>query len=354
MPCHEPSPTSTVTAGLRSLEAIERDFPQFVIWREALRDRIRYIARARDLSTPLHTVVAADLGELRAALADATPSSCPAAGEDPPAPNVARMYDFWRGGKDNLAPDRQAAATIARDFPEVAAIAKANRHFVTRAVAHVAAQGITQFVDLGAGLPAWPAVHQAAREHQPHAAVAYLDHDPLVLAHARAWYAAPGVSVIPGDPHYPKAILADPDLRAAIDFTQPACLILAAVLHFLRPAEADHTVRVLTAALAPGSYLVISAGTCTGTDPALLARLRAAYAHTSPISARTQEDTAAWFAGFMLIRPYDAHQRRIAANLNRTHPNWHVMWGARSRQLWAFPLFDASPGIIISAASSAR
>lgn len=84
MPCHDPSTISTLNAGLRSQQAIQREFPQFVIWREALRDRIRYIARARDLSTPLHTVVTADLEELRAALADAIPRSGPASGGDGP------------------------------------------------------------------------------------------------------------------------------------------------------------------------------------------------------------------------------------------------------------------------------
>jgi O-methyltransferase involved in polyketide biosynthesis len=321
MPHHEPSTISTVNAELRSLEAIERDFPQFAIWREAIRDRIRYIARARDLSTRLHTVVTADLGELRAALAEAESPSAQVSGDDSPAaPNVARMYDFWQGGKDNLARDRDTATAITSEFPEVAAIAKANRLFVTRAVTHVAAQGITQFIDIGAGLPAWPAVHQAAREHAPDAAVAYLDNDPVVLAHARALYAAPGVSVVPGDLRYPQAILQDADLRAAIDFTQPACLILAAVLHFLRPAEADHAVRVLASVLAPGSYLVISAGTCTGTDPALLARLRAAYARTAPVSARTHEEIAAWFSGFLLVRPGLVDVRDWRARRQRPGP----------------------------------
>src|SRR5262249_32181472 len=146
------------------------------------------------------------------------------AGVSAVVPNIARMYSFWTGGKDHLESDRQAAGVLVQDFPEVAAIASANRRVVTRAVAHAATQGITQFLDIGAGLPTWPAVHRIAAEHAPAAKVAYFDNDSVVLAHARALYAGPGVLVEHADLRYPREIVANADLRAVIDFSQPVCL----------------------------------------------------------------------------------------------------------------------------------
>jgi len=187
------------------------------------------------------------------------------------------------------------------DIPQVA---RANRQFVTRAVRHVAGEGIRQFIDVGAGLPTAPAVHQTAQEVNPGARVAYVDNDPLVLAYARALLAkGPGVTVIPGDLRDPAPILANPDLRLLLDPDQPVCILLASVLHFLLPAEADATVATFRAAMAPGSYLIVSAGTSTGTSRALIDRLRSAYADTSDITGRPAEEIAAWLTGLDVIPP---------------------------------------------------
>lgn len=182
----------------------------------------------------------------------------------------------------------------------MARVAVANREFVARAVAYAAA-GISQFIDIGAGLPAAPSIHQVARHADPAARAAYVDNDPVVLAHARALLAGPGLAVVPGDLRQPAAILTDAALRDVIDLDQPACLVLAAVLHFLTPAEADAVVAELTAALAPGSCLVISAGTSIGTSPALISRLRAAYQGTTVITGRPEAEIAAYFTGLEMI-----------------------------------------------------
>ena len=137
---------------------------------------------------------------------------------EPGGPNIARVYDRWLGGKDNYAADRYVADTVAAQFPEVALVARANRQFVARAVAHVAFKGITQFIDVGAGLPATPGVDAIARKAQPGARVAYVDNDPVVLCHARALLAGgPGVAVVAGDMRQPGAILGSPELRGLID-----------------------------------------------------------------------------------------------------------------------------------------
>jgi hypothetical protein len=280
------SDTLAVSHAPDQLADLREEFPGFKIWKEAIGERTRYIARSLSLGSHLHTVVTADLGELRAALDEGAEQQVAALPYDTRVPNIARMYNYWIGGKDHLAADRQAADGVTADFPEVAQVARANRKFVTRAVRYVAEQGITQFIDVGAGLPTGSAVHEIAQAVDPAARVAYVDNDKLVLAHARALLAGgPGVSVVAGDMRHPVKVLASRELQRLIDLGTPVCLLLASVLHFLEPDEADVVVAMFTQFIAPGSYLVLSAGTSTGTDPALIDRLSGSLAHTSSISS---------------------------------------------------------------------
>lgn len=285
------------------LMALRREFPRFRIWAEVTGERVRYVARGLYLGTSPYAVVTGDLGELRVALAAGTRWQGVTVPYDTTVPNIARMYNYLLRGKDHYRADQQAADSVLVGFPEVALIARANRDFVTRAVAFVATCGVTQFLDIGAGLPAEPAVHQTAQRVNSAARVAYVDNDRLVITHARALLAGPGVAVVPGDMRDPAAILADPGLRALIDLDRPVCVLLASVLHFLTVAEADATVAAFTAAMAPGSYLILSAGTSTGTDPVLIDRLRAAYSGTSVITSRTAGEIEAWFGELDLIPP---------------------------------------------------
>jgi O-methyltransferase involved in polyketide biosynthesis len=286
------------------LTALRTDFPGYRIWTETARNDLRYVARRQRPGLNPHTVVTDDLAELRAVLGG-VPVQADEAGRGGHAlvPNIARMYSRWTGGKDSLAADRAAADAVLADFPAVAKVAVANREFVARAVASAAAAGISQFIDIGTGLPAAPAIHQVARNADPGTRVAYVDNDPVVLAHARALLAGPGIAIVPGDLRQPTAILAALALRGVIDLDRPACLVLAAVLHFLTPAEADTAVGELTAALAPGSYLIISAGTCTGTDPDLISRLRAAYGDATVVTGRPEAEIAAYFDGLDMVPP---------------------------------------------------
>jgi S-adenosyl methyltransferase len=174
------------TSAADELTSLREEFRGFRIWKEVIGERTRYIARGFALGSHPHTAVTADLGELRTALSLGTEQQAAATPYDTRVPNIARMYNYWIGGKDHLAADRQAADGVTADFPEVAQVARANRKFVTRAVRYVAEQGITQFIDVGAGLPARPAVHEIAQAVNPAARVAYVDNDKLVLAHARA------------------------------------------------------------------------------------------------------------------------------------------------------------------------
>ncbi len=233
----------------------------------------------------------------------------------PAAPSTARIYNYLIGGDIHYPADRAAASRILADFPEFAQLARANREFVTRTVQYVAAQGVIQFIDLGTGLPVSPAVHETAWRASPDARVAYVDHDPLVLEHARAAAAGhPGLAVVPGDLRQPDGILAHPELRRVIDPRSPVCLVLASVLHLLPPEAADAAVAGFRSAMTAGSYLIVSSGTSTGTSPAFLERLRRVYANTSDITGRPAAEIAAWFTGLELVPPGLADVQRWPAD----------------------------------------
>ncbi len=290
-----------------TLRDLNRQFPQFAIWREVMPGRTRYAAQRIGSGHGLHSVITADVGEMRAVLAQArreqalAPARLPAG---PAQPNIARRYSYFLGGTDHQPADRLAAESVTVHHREVTGVARANRAFVLRAVTHAATLGITQFVDLGAGLPEPPTVHQTARTVNPAARTAYVDNDPVVLDRARAKLATTGgVAVVDADLRDPETVLASRALRAVIDLDRPVCVLAASVLHFLPPSHADDLMETVTAATAPGSYLAVSVGTATGTDPDLLSRLRCAYAGTTLVTARTEDEIMGWFTGLDLLPP---------------------------------------------------
>ncbi|WP_067478030.1 SAM-dependent methyltransferase [Actinomadura hibisca] len=218
----------------------------------------------------------------------------------------ARVYDYLLGGKDNFEADRALVDRLAAVLPDVRRAARANRAFVGRAVAEAAAAGVTQFLDLGAGLPVKENVHEIARRRRPAASVVYVDHDPMVVSHARALLQADeGVTVIEADLRRPGALLSDTELARRIDFDRPVAVLLAACLHFV-PDEDDPAgiVAAFTRDLAPGSRLVISHWS-GGPDPVADAAARNAYrrAATAPLVDRDPAWIRALFAGFDLLGP---------------------------------------------------
>ncbi len=220
---------------------------------------------------------------------------------DPATPNMARVYDYWLGGKDNYPADRAEAERLLGIYPPLRALVWENRSCVTHAVSWAARQGTGQFIDLGAGLPASPAVHQIARMVMPTARVAYVDIDPVVLSHARALLAtSDGVTAVAADLREPGAVLADPELRAVIDPAQPVCVILGAVLHFL---DAD-AARMVTAGyarlMAPGSCLAISVASFD--DDTLGKQLAEEYTAAAWYN-HTPADITSFFAGLELVGP---------------------------------------------------
>ena len=172
----------------------------------------------------------------------------------------ARIYDYWLGGKDNFAADREAAELALEAYPDLAKAVQSNRAFLGRAVRFLAGQGIRQFLDVGTGIPAADNTHEVAQQEAPDSRIVYVDNDPIVLLHAQALLK----STPEGACDYLQADLRDPDTilaRAArtIDFGRPVALMLLAVLQFILDEQDPYgLVSRLVAALPSGSYLVIS------------------------------------------------------------------------------------------------
>jgi SAM-dependent methyltransferase len=174
--------------------------------------------------------------------------------------NVARVYDFWLGGKDNFAADRRAAEAVRESAPWIVRGVRANREFLVRAVTRLAEAGIDQFLDVGSGLPTMDNVHEVAQRVNPAARVVYVDNDPVVLAHARALLTVGrGATVCAGDLRKPVDLLSHPGVLEHLDWRRPMGVLLVSVLHFLSDADDPAgVVRVFRDALVPGSVLVLS------------------------------------------------------------------------------------------------
>jgi hypothetical protein len=172
----------------------------------------------------------------------------------------ARVYDVFLGGKDNYPVDRSAAAAALAANPRGYLDVRHNRDFMRRAVTQLATEyGIRQFLDIGTGLPTADNVHQIAQRIIPESRVVYVDHDPVVLAHARALL----TTGPEGRTDYIDADLRNPDqileqARKTLDFDEPIALVLVALLHFVEDEDAHSVVRELVDALPSGSHLVIS------------------------------------------------------------------------------------------------
>jgi SAM-dependent methyltransferase len=228
---------------------------------------------------------------------------------DTTKPHAARMYDYYLGGKDHFAVDREVAELSIRSWPAVRVAARENRSFMGRAVRYlVAEEGIRQFLDIGTGLPTARNVHEVAQEAAPECRVVYVDNDPIVLAHARALLTSSPqgrTAYVDADLREPGKILADPAVTGTLDFGQPVALMLLAILHFLPDADDPaRIVRTLMDALPSGSYLVASHVT-PEFDPAGVGGLERTYrASGVACQSRTAEEFAqVAFTGLHLVEP---------------------------------------------------
>jgi len=222
-------------------------------------------------------------------------------------PNVARMYDYYLGGKDNYPADREAARLVLGAAPDVPLAALENREFLKRVMQFlVREQGIRQFVDIGPGLPTQGNVHQLARQHDPDAKVVYVDNDAIVLAHSRSLLkGVSGVTIVPGDLRQRERIFADQELRALIDLSMPVALCMTLVLHFVPPDDDPYgAVARFRDALCPGSFLVLSHVTGDAREDGTRTEVDHIYENANaPLIMRTRDQVAGFFNGFELIEP---------------------------------------------------
>jgi hypothetical protein len=176
---------------------------------------------------------------------------------DTSAPNLARACDYLLGGGANFAADRSLAERITELYPGTREVLSTSRALRAASLAAIAADGVTQYVDVGSGLPTRPSTHAAAGRKAPGARVVYVDNDPAVTSHLPSLVPA-GVRAVEADLAEPEALL--DAVSPFIDLARPACLVLTLILQVLDPGTARAVVAVLVHALAPGSYVVITVG----------------------------------------------------------------------------------------------
>jgi hypothetical protein len=238
----------------------------------------------------------------------------PPPGVDPTVPSPARLYDYYLRGTHNYRADREAAERIRRVLPELTDGAWANRGFHQRAAGWMARHGITQFIDIGSGLPTVGNTHQVVAKILPDARVVYIDNDPIVLAHSGELLAGSStVTLIQADLRDPDEVLGHPALRGLIDFTRPAGLMMTWVLHFV--SDASDPWRLVTRyldALAPGSYLALSHVTNHAVPPRTIDLIQEIYqSATESIYFRPKADIERFFEGLDIVSPYEGAEPAV-------------------------------------------
>ena len=226
---------------------------------------------------------------------------------DTSVPHIARVYDYWLGGKDNYAADRKAAEQVISTFPDVTVSVRAQRAFLGRAVHYLAAEaGIRQFLDIGTGLPSANNTHEVAQQVAPESRIVYVDNDPIVLLHARA--------LLTSSPEG-TTIYIEADLRETgkileqaariLDFSQPVAIMLLGVLHCVPDADDPAAIVArLLAAVPPGSYLAIAHPASDVAVDQMARSMRNYNAQArDPLTARTHAEVSRFFEGLDLVEP---------------------------------------------------
>ncbi|MFE9835716.1 SAM-dependent methyltransferase [Streptomyces sp. NPDC005551] len=223
-------------------------------------------------------------------------------------PSVSRIYDYYLGGSHNFEADREAARAAMEFMPGLPKIMQANRAFMRRAVRYAVGEGITQFLDIGSGIPTFGNVHEVAQAACPGAHVMYVDHDPVAVAHSQAVLQGnEHADVLAADLRKPRDILTNPQVQGLIDLNRPVALLLVAILHFVEDADDPYSaVAELRDALAPGSLLVLTHASYEGI-PLPPERAEGAVdvyrKARSPLIMRSREDIARFFEGYDMVEP---------------------------------------------------
>jgi S-adenosyl methyltransferase len=250
--------------------------------------------------------------------------------------HVARVYDYWLGGKDNFAADRAAGEQAIQAYPDIVYSVRANRAFLARTVRYLAGEaGIRQFLDIGTGIPTANNTHEVAQDVAPGSNVAYVDNDPVVLTHARALL----VSGEQGRTNYIDADLRDTgrilaEAAQTLDFSRPVAIMLMAILQHIDEAEDPYAiVDSLLAAVPPGSYLAIShpaADIETEAMAQMAERLNKLMAEK--VTFRNRQQVARFFEGLELVEPgmVRVQEWRPASEIEAKSPA--ALWGGVGRK----------------------
>jgi S-adenosyl methyltransferase len=249
--------------------------------------------------------------------------------------HIARVYDYWLGGKDNFAADREAGDEALQAYPDLVSSVRANRAFLARGVRYLAEAGIRQFLDIGTGIPSANNTHEVAQRVAPGSRVVYVDNDPIVLAHARA--------LLVGSPEGATDYL-DADLRdtakilehaaSVLDFSRPVAVMLVAVLHLIGPDDDPYgIVRQLMAAAPPGSYLLLS-HVASDIEPEKMAemgkRLNRLLAQRGWY--HNQAEVGTFFTGLDLVEPGIVPVQRWRPDSEIEAARRSAMWGGVARK----------------------
>jgi S-adenosyl methyltransferase len=249
-------------------------------------------------------------------------------GVDPTRPSPARLYDYYLGGRHNLAVDRAYGDRLKAAVPDLEDGVWANRAFHQRAAGWMAEQaGIRQFIDIGSGLPTRNNTHEAVHKVAPDARVLYVDSDPMVAAYAAELLTDDGTTaVVTADLREPDTILTAPALRALIDLGQPVGILMTAVLHFVSDgSDPWGLVARYVGAVAPGSYLALSHFTADKLPPTQVLAGQDVYTEaTESIFPRSRADVARFFEGLEFVPPHPGAEPGLT---------YVGVWGAEDPQV---------------------
>jgi S-adenosyl methyltransferase len=221
-------------------------------------------------------------------------------------PSVARIYDYHLGGAHNFKADREAAQRVVRFMPELPDILRANRAFLRRAVLYLMDRGITQFLDLGSGIPTVGNVHEIAWEANPGCRIVYVDNDPVAVEHSRALLRGfDNATVVMGDLRRPGEILNHAQTQRILDFTRPIAVLMVAVLHFVPDSDNPRgIIGQYLDAVVPGSYLAISHASPEAARPTPVEALdEYRRSVTNDFTMRTRAEITDLFARVKLVDP---------------------------------------------------
>jgi hypothetical protein len=250
--------------------------------------------------------------------------------------HIARVYDYWLGGKDNFEADRIAGEAALAAYPDLVSSVRANRAFLARGVRFLAGEaGVRQFLDIGTGIPSANNTHEVAQDVAPASRVMYVDNDPIVLAHARALL----VGRPEGTTDYLDADLRETEkildqARGLLDFSQPVAVMLVAVLHLIGPEDHPHSiVSQLMDAVPPGSYLLLS-HVASDIEPEKMAemgkRLNRLLAQKG--FYRNQAEVTQFFTGLELLEPGVVPVQHWRQDSEIEGARRAAMWGGVARK----------------------